>query len=179
MGLISRVSSRTYSSFKPETTELFKWWNESGSQATFENVGGGGAGAGAGMGGPVNLKTLEFCNTLGTGEKADYVDVRIWTSFFNKRGNCFYNSDPETRKKVTENDGMWTTNDGKAVEKPEPRLLLHSIKIADNTDEVWANAFHDEGEILLGTTAEEVVSAIERNDVDPIFTKATFREWLV
>jgi replication factor A1 len=173
-----RIRDQMDEQAKPETLALFSWWNSGGSSQKFE-----GAARSAGGSGQQNfatIKTLKECFELGTGEQADYVDCRIWTTFFNKKENCWYRADPETKKKAIENgDGTWSTVDGKSMDKAAYRMILQSMKISDTTDECWANAFHDEGELLLMKSIEEVVQAQEDGKTDELFANATFKEWLV
>merc|ERR1712173_103470 len=163
---------------REETTDLFSWWNAGGSSQKFES-----AIPQAGGGDRQNfatIKTLKECFELGTGEQADYADCRIWTTFFNKKENCWYRADPDTNKKAIENgDGTWSTVEGKSLERASYRMLLNSIKISDVCDEQWASTFHDQGEILLGKTIEEIVQAQEDGKTDETFAAATFKEWLV
>lgn len=164
---------------RQETVGLFNWWNSGGSSQKFE----GQVAAGGGDSKAQNfatIRTLNECFELGTGEQADYCDVRIWTTFFNKKENCWYRADPDTNKKAIENgDGSFSTVDGKQLDRASYRMLLSSIKISDTVAETWANCFHEQGEILLGRSIEEIVQAQEDGRTDETFASATFKEWLV
>jgi len=164
----------------PETTALFQWWEKEGQNQTFTGVGGGSGGAGGKhQVSWADVKSVPHVQTLGNGDAADYADVRCWISFFARRDSCYYKADPETRKKVMENgEGGWQTVDGKQVENAENRLLLNGIKLTDTEDELWASAFHDECQALLGCEADDVVAALERGESDSIFNKALFKEFI-
>jgi len=92
-----------------------------------------------------------------------------------KKENTFYVADPETNKKLNEVDGQWTRADGTVCNEPKVRLLVNSIKVADQSGEEWVTAFNDQAEILLNCKGDEMKELLDtqgQEAVDEIFMKA-------
>jgi len=166
-----------------KTQNLLNWSkNTDISSVKFESLAQGVGGAGSGGAGFMNLKPLSTVDTMNLDNGQQFLDILATVVLYNKKENCYYMADPETNKKLNEQDGQWHRADGTHCENPTCRLLVNSIKIADQTGEVWTNAFNDQAEILLNCKGHELMEMQQtqgQEAVDDIFLKAQNQQFFM
>ncbi|KDQ14551.1 hypothetical protein BOTBODRAFT_32688 [Botryobasidium botryosum FD-172 SS1] len=146
----------------PEAHELRGWYDNGGSNSSFQAQSSGGiATTGAtGVFNRAELKTLAFVkeSNLGTGDRPDFFSTRA-SIIFVKPENIMYPAcaSADCSKKVTQLDeNNWRCEKcDKSCETPEWRYLL-SFSVADHTSQAWLQAFNEVGVIIMGISAPEL-----------------------
>lgn len=159
-----------------KTTSLLNWAkNTDLSTLTIESLtqtrDGGSGGGSKGM----NLKDLSTVETMNLESGPQFIDILATVVLYNRKENTFYVADPETNKKLNEVDGQWTRADGTVCNEPKVRLLVNSIKVADQSGEEWVTAFNDQAEVLLNCKGDELKELLDtqgQEAVDEVFMKA-------
>ena len=161
------------------------WYNSNKDTLQATPISSGGASAGA-----YDLRPRKPMNSIetenmGHNEKPDFITARATVVFIRHDGdrNPWYDSCPETKKKVMEqSDGNWFCE---ATNKYMPqcvRRYVMSMQIADNTASQWVSAFDNEGQAILGKSADELNESKCSGDDDgyeQVFNDATWERYLV
>lgn len=145
----------------PEATRLQKWYNDKGLHSQFNSYSGmvGTNGEGITKRSKITLQEAKD-EKLGMGDKPDYFEVR-GTIVFAKTENFAYPGCPECKKKVTlESNGWRCEKCQKAYATPDYRYILTS-SVEDATSQIYCNMFDDQGNMLLGASANELMAIKE------------------
>ena len=147
----------------PEAYSLKDWFNQKITQGPLHttplSMDSAGRGAG-GMGGGTARKPLNAVETehLGHGAKPDYFTSRAWVLFI-RESNLYYQScaaEGCQKKVVASPDGMFECEKcGHRDSRCDYRYIV-SAQVCDHTGSQWVTCFNNEGEVLLGVTANEI-----------------------
>ncbi|KAL4509227.1 hypothetical protein ABPG72_018158 [Tetrahymena utriculariae] len=86
-------------------------------------------------------------------------DMKIWKEIrgqimYIKDTPLYYNACCDCKKKIQRNNEVWTcTHCKKDFNEPESRFIL-SLNISDSTDTIWASAFDEVGQKILGVKGD-------------------------
>ncbi|KAJ3036022.1 Replication factor A protein 1 [Rhizophlyctis rosea] len=173
----------------PESHQLRGWFDNTGMNMQFNSYNNGGVGGSAGgaQGGAGRRDPMKYVSQikdegLGMSEKPDYITIRA-TVVYIKTENCWYTACPNCNKKVTDTGNAWRCEKcDQSYEQPAYRYMM-SINISDHTGQTWVTAFNDQGEQLLGKTADEMVrirdSSGDSKEYERVFQDALFKSFLV
>ncbi|XP_039272067.2 replication protein A 70 kDa DNA-binding subunit-like [Styela clava] len=181
---ISTISSTTMMKNPdiPEAFELKQWFESGGCNQETTSVtttGGGGAYT-------TNWKTLEDIKeeNMGMGDKPDYVTCKCIVTYC-KKENVLYKACATERcnKKVIDlqNGSFRCEKCNKESPDFKYRMILN-MNISDETDNIWVTCFQEQGEIILGSKADEIGALMEENEAQfeellkkPNFTSYFFK----
>lgn len=110
------------------------------------------------------LETVHLEN-LGYSDEPDYFSVKAMVAVISQNGTLYYPSCPDCRKKLVQlpdNTNWRCENCSKVFEKPFYRYVL-SVCLNDETDQIWASAFEESGNIIVGVTANELAELDEKD----------------
>jgi len=172
-----------------ETRALRSWFDQNGGSTSFQSMssGGGGGGRKDSYEDRFWVDRLKNYNVggrgIGTREKPDYASVKASFTFLRQDGTLMYPSDPETKKKVTqEPDGSWyCPSTDKRIDECQWRFILPGT-MADHSGSQWVTLFDDQAKELLGCTAKEVKDLQDSSktaDFEAVFRRAQFSEWVL
>ncbi|XP_015606859.1 replication protein A 70 kDa DNA-binding subunit [Cephus cinctus] len=157
----------------PEAHKLRGWYNTTGKMQETKSLskvlGGGGSNS---FNGPILCFKEAVDLGLGRNDSADYYVVKATVNMV-RAENSLYKACPteDCKKKVVDQ-----SNDMYRCEKCDrdyPNFkyrLLASANLVDWSGNVWATAFSEEGEKLLGVTAQEL-GELKENDSDAFLEK--------
>ncbi|KAF5098687.1 hypothetical protein D0Z00_001940 [Geotrichum galactomycetum] len=111
----------------------------------------------------ITLETVLLEN-LGHSDEPDYFSVKAMAAVISQNGTLYYPSCPDCRKKLVQMpDTNWRCERcNKMFEKPFYRYVL-SVCLNDETEQIWASAFEDSGNMIVGVTANELAELNETN----------------
>jgi replication factor A1 len=112
----------------------------------------------------ITLETVLLEN-LGHSDEPDYFSVKAMAAVISQNGTLYYPSCPDCRKKLVQmpdSTGWSCENCNKVFEKPFYRYVL-SVCLNDETDQIWASAFEESGNLIVGATANELAELDERD----------------
>jgi len=172
----------------PEVFELKGWYEEEGSKASFNSLtqararGGGDAGAG-------DVKTFGEvkADRLGTGsERGDYYSAMATIVMIRKERALYQACTNPTADGKTCNKKVQDMHNGNfrcercniENEKFAWRLIL-SFNCCDSTDNNWAQAFQEEGEKILGMSAQELgdLQTDNPDEFNKVLQRASFQKF--
>ena len=173
----------------PETRDLRLWFDQIGGNTSFQSMssGGGGGGRKDTYGDRFWIDRLKNYNAggrgIGTREKPDYASVKASFTFLRQDGTLMYPSDPDTKKKVTqEPDGSWyCPSTDKRMDECQWRFILPGT-MADHSGSQWVTLFDDQAKVLLGRSAKEVKELQDGSktaEFEAVFRRAQFSEWVL
>ncbi|KAJ2030982.1 Replication factor A protein 1 [Coemansia sp. S610] len=184
------VGSMTVNPDIPEAHALRGWYDAEGRHMSFQSYRGAGAGgsAGGGMGTGENfdaqLKTMAqvSAENIGSGDTAEFFNLKGTIAFI-RSNNLAYPSCPgeNCNKKVTEDlsSGQWRCEKcERSWPAPDYRYIF-SINVSDDTGQTWLQCFNEVGELVLGTTANEMIELQRVNEAafGQKIADATFKEY--
>jgi replication factor A1 len=169
----------------PDITEahaLRGWYDQEGSHIATQSLSAAGR---VGGGGPAPFKLAAEANEVTTldVEKGDYFMSKV-TLMAIKRDNAIYKacSTDKCNKKVLDlGNGMYRCE---KCQKEAPtfkyRLMLQ-CNFADFTDNFWATAFQESGEVILGSTGEKLGDMFDNRseEFDGVIKEALFQQYIV
>jgi len=161
--------------FAPEMSDV-QGWHASGGSNNVKGLStsGGGTGAKDSIERRKRLVDIDDENIGEDAEKANFINVKAYVTFVKTDGNWCYPADPETRKKLTEDqsagtNGMWRNEGtGAEYEKPDWSYCVN-MKIEDYTGVKYAMAFNKDTQAKAfynGVTANELKKMEEDADGD-------------
>ncbi len=171
-----------------EAHRLRGWYDAQGRTDAFESHANlQGAGVGAAGGQRNDYKTISQIKEeqLGMGEEADFFSVRASIMFIKQESFAYPACTTEKcNKKVIEaNPGEWHCERCNITHpKPEYRYVL-SINVSDHTGQIWLSAFNETGVLIMGKSADELMSLKEDDDssdskkLGEVFQEASHRIW--
>ncbi|KAG1099541.1 hypothetical protein G6F42_017808 [Rhizopus arrhizus] len=163
----------------PEATRLQQWYTEKGASSQFNSYSGmvGVSGEGITKRSKISLQEAKDEN-LGKGDKADYFEFR-GTVVFIKTENFAYPGCPECKKKITlESNGWRCEKCQKTYASPDYRYIL-TLSVEDATSQIYMNVFDDQGNTLMGMSANEL-TALRETDATAsqvAFNKSLFQSY--
>ncbi|KAF9261402.1 replication factor-A protein 1 [Marasmius fiardii PR-910] len=151
----------------PEAFALRGWYDNQGSEQSFQSHTNAGSGNRTGGGFNRNAaiplsEVKEF--VLGESEKPQFFSSRA-TVMHIRTDNIAYPacSTPQCNKKVVQNGDSWGCEKcQKSYDEPQWRFII-AMAVSDWTGQEWFQGFNDVGEMIFGKTGNEVV-AIREND---------------
>jgi replication factor A1 len=171
----------------PEAMELFTWRQNGGGESgmgSLSSAGGGGVDRDVPIQDRVPLSAIKE-NTLGLGEKPDYVTFKgVITHIFRER-EPWYTACPtkDCNKKVVEVfNGQWSCEKCNAEFPNCTRRYMLYASISDHTSDTGFTLFNDTAEQLLGHTADEVYEMKQSGNeagYEKVFNDALFTQVLV
>jgi len=169
----------------PQTHELRGWYDSEGSTAETKSLTQ--AGGQAGNYG-ANEKSFGECKKENFGmnsDKPEYYSNTAWITLMMKdkalyQGCPNLNDGKTCNKKVQDQgDGTYRCEKCGTSAASFNWRLITKMAVADATDNQWVNCFQEQGEALLGTSAEELGNMFlnDRDAYDKVFTNATFQRF--
>ncbi|XP_076823826.1 replication protein A 70 kDa DNA-binding subunit-like [Clavelina lepadiformis] len=157
---LSTVSTTTLS-ISPEITEAYElknWYATGGSTQATQNLTTTGTGGGGSS--SANWKTLADIKfeSLGTSDKPDYITTKV-TVLYCKKENALYQACPNAqcnKKVVDEGNGQFRCEKCNTQSSSFKYRMILNMHLADEYDSTWVTCFQEQGEMLLGVTAEEI-----------------------
>ncbi|KAK4053129.1 Replication factor A protein 1 [Microbotryomycetes sp. JL201] len=143
-----------------EAHMLRGWYDTEGHTMAFQSFNGAMTGGGSTSFKKDEFKTLQevIDLQLGMGDKPDYFATRATIAFV-KPDNLSYPACPTekcNKKMVLTDDNDWRCERcDKTFPAPDYRYIL-SMTVSDFTGQIWLNGFNEQGEQLLGKTANEM-----------------------
>ncbi|KAJ8088096.1 60S acidic ribosomal protein P1 [Marasmius tenuissimus] len=155
----------------PETFELRGWYDNQGSNATFEShANAPGAMSGGGGKGFQRNEAIDMAHvrelTVGEHENNGRFFSCQGTVMHIKGDNIAYPacSSPNCNKKVVEDGGKWRCEKcQKSYDAPQWRFIM-SLAVADHSSQDWFQGFNDVGEAVFGMTGNDVVALKEGDE---------------
>ncbi|BFZ57974.1 Replication factor A protein 1 [Savitreella phatthalungensis] len=172
----------------PQAFALRGWYNQEGgsSIAAFQtHANMGAASVGAAAGGRVQERRTfgdVIASNLGSSDKADFFTARATIAYI-KQDNFCYPACPSQgcNKKVTEADqGDWRCEKcDKSYPAPEYRYIM-TVSALDHTDQVWLQLFDDQGKVIMGQSAGDLVKLKDEDEAafTEAFAAATSRPYI-
>ncbi|KAJ1488622.1 hypothetical protein T484DRAFT_3606136 [Baffinella frigidus] len=168
----------------PEAKAMREWYDSragGGAAASFQAVGGG-VGGGAG-GGPAPRKMISDIESEGLGfkEKPDYFSLRCTVVYVNTEKTWQYPSNPENKRKVTEEGGAWRDEKtGQIMDKCERRFIF-SASFADLTGPKFLTVFDDDAKKIFGMNADSMYDLSLQDDTkfQQTFKSVLFKEMIL
>jgi replication factor A1 len=166
----------------PEAAALREWYDSKGGAPALTSVGGG-AGAGAGGAGPAPRKYMSDIESeaLGMKEKPDYFSVRATLMYVNHEKTWQYPSNPENKRKVTEEGGAWRDEKtGQIIDKCERRYIV-PVSFTDLTGRHFLTVFDDDAKKIFGQTADDLFELQQQDEAafQQVFKDAFFKEYVL
>jgi len=169
----------------PQSHELRGWYDSEGSTAVTNSLtqAGGQAGNYA-----ANEKSFGECKKENFGmnsDKPEYYSNTAWITLIPK-DKAMYQGCPNLNDGKTCNKKVQDQSDGTyRCEKCGTNAasfnwrLIMKMAVADATDNQWANCFQEQGEAILGISADELGNmwANDRDGYDRFFSNATFKRF--
>eukprot|EP00775_Hariotina_reticulata_P004646 gene4646-4898_t len=163
------------------------WWEDEGSSASITPLGQATAGGAAGGAAAGRSNKLQFLSDVvgdadlsSTDSKPTYHDALVYVTQVKEDQTMYYLANPDGGKKVEERDGRyWCEGEGRFVDAAERRYVL-SVRVADASQEVWVNMFNDQGQQLLGQSADELAGVRESEGEEAfsrVVKRCKFSEW--
>jgi len=176
----------------PETEDIRRWWKSQGSRSAPVKSLSSSGGAGGKMDGFNDRKTIADIKNehMGQGDtKGDYLTFKAHFTFLkkDKEGGAWYTACPNTEEPCRNRckinmvtDGSYLCDRCNGSFQHCSRKWIFSGTVADGMASTWVSIFDEQGQQLLGTTADEMHKNFETNQeqYDATFTKAVFGEWL-
>ncbi|KAK4519047.1 uncharacterized protein ATC70_009275 [Mucor velutinosus] len=147
----------------PEAKRLQQWYTDKGVSSQFNSYSStvGASGEGITKRSKITLQEAKD-EKLGTGDKPDYFETR-GTIVFAKSESFAYPGCPECKKKITlETNGWRCEKCQKTYATPDYRYIL-TASVEDATSQIYCNLFDDQGNLLLGMSANELTAIKEAN----------------
>ncbi|XP_069936741.1 replication protein A 70 kDa DNA-binding subunit isoform X1 [Cherax quadricarinatus] len=182
---LSLLSSSSFQ-INPDIREAHKlkgWFDNGGNSANTINLSNQRGGGSGGMGSNFKMILEAKMEKLGCGDQADYFTTKA-TVVMIKKENALYSACPAdscNKKVIDMNNGLYRCEKCcREFDTFNWRLLLQA-NVADYTDNLWATAFQDQAEMMLGVTAAELGSTRENNieAFQNIITAATFQSYML
>uniref|UniRef100_A0A2P2I042 Replication protein A subunit n=1 Tax=Hirondellea gigas TaxID=1518452 RepID=A0A2P2I042_9CRUS len=166
-----------------EAHQLKGWWESTGCNSSdvislSNNRGGSSGGMG---GGPLKTFAEAKREGLGSRDQPDFYSCKAIVTLV-KKENLLYRActSEGCNKKVTDmNNGMYRCEKcNKEIDSFSWRLMI-SCNLADFTESLWVTMFQDVGEIVLGSTAQEMGAMKEENPdmFLAVVSAASFKEY--
>ena len=179
---LSLLSSGTIN-VNPDVNEahiLKGWYDAQGRHDQFTSHAAAGMAVGEG-GRQDQTKTIGAVKdeNLGMGEKPDYFNVKA-TIIYIKHDNPAYPSclTPDCKKKVIQLEEGWRCEScGKNHPKPKYRYIM-SINVADHTGQMYLSCFDEQGETIMGMSADQLMELKENGDDKDIYQEATGQQMM-
>eukprot|EP00878_Enallax_costatus_P039208 GHUV01044768.1.p1 GENE.GHUV01044768.1~~GHUV01044768.1.p1 ORF type:complete len:587 (+),score=180.53 GHUV01044768.1:1086-2846(+) len=165
---------------------LRQWWESEGRDATLTPLGQATGGIGGASGAGPRQNKLQFLqevvaedNLPSPDAKPTYHDVIVNVMQIKEDQTMYYLANPDNGKKVEPRDGRyWCEADSRFVDVAGNRYVL-TARVADATRECYVNMFNEQGNQLMGSTADELAAL--RNSDEAEFNKkvkaAKWTEW--
>lgn len=168
----------------PETKAVIEWVRTGVDKNSFRNKSDSVTSQGNKATSFNDRKSLHFIDALEevAEEKGEYFTVKGTISVIRKN-TISYPACPEesSNKKVVEQpDGSYYCEaTGKSYQDCQHRYILN-MEIADHTGSLWVTAFNDDGEKIIGHTANSLNDIRNTNEelFESILLQATFEEWM-
>jgi len=182
-------TSITMNPMIPEGQQLRSWWDSYGSSAQATSLSGPGGGGGRSFTDKIqNRYTVAqlSLNNLGYNEKPDYAEIKATLSYMKHSPQPWYNSCPleDCKKKVTQGfDNTWHCEKcNKSYPKCMNRYVM-STRFLDHTGQDWFSVFNEQGNELVGKTADELdsIKNEQGNEVlyEDAFARANFQQCIL
>lgn len=166
-----------------EAHRLKGWYDAQGRSDTFTSHASMSDASASGGGKLDQYKTIAQIREeqLGMSENADYFSLKA-TIIYIKQDNVSYPACPSEgcAKKVTELDpGQWRCERcDKTFPKPNYRYIM-LINVSDHTGQLWLNCFDEAGRLIMGKSADELVSieSENKNEATELYQEANCQTW--
>lgn len=146
----------------PESYLMQGWYMSNGKNQQFQEQ------VKASVKEEVNRISIETAlrENLGFSDQPDYFSIKAMVAVISQNGAAYYPSCPDCRKKLVENSDKqgWICEKckGKVFSEPIYRYVL-SVCLNDETDQIWASAFEESGNLIVGATANELAELDKEN----------------
>jgi replication factor A1 len=167
----------------PDITEghiLRAWYDLDGRTGKFETHANMAA---AGIAGGRSDRTVTILQVrddgLGMSETPDYFTLTATISYAKNENFCYpacQNAD--CNKKVTDmGDGTWRCEKCQVNHnQPEYRYIM-SLNVIDHTGQLWLNCFDEVGQMIMGMSANELMTRKENGTHTKVFENVIFRTY--
>ncbi|RKP01252.1 hypothetical protein CXG81DRAFT_4887, partial [Caulochytrium protostelioides] len=154
-----------------EAHRLKGWWSAEGSRQTFASFSSGEMGlGGSGMtrderdAASFRFLAEAKAENLGGNEKPDYFGARATVTYIRQENFAYPACSSEgCQKKVIDNGDGWRCEKcNKLFDAPNWRFIF-ALNISDATGQIWAQVFNDQAELLLGTSANDLMALRDRD----------------
>lgn len=151
----------------PEKDALKSWYESEGSSATLTAAGAGLARGALGTHSVYeNRMTLKsIAPTMGD-DKPVFFNSRVLVSHIRPDQAMYYQACEKCSRKVVDSQGsgqFWCEGCGQNFDSCKKRYIV-SFRVIDSTGEVLVSSFNDQGEAILGMTADELSDLKEEDD---------------
>ena len=180
----------------PEAMKMRMWFDQGGSDQTFNSLSGQGGGSGGG--GSSNTLCLGKIKSIGdelvnAGEGVAYLNTICTIKFIKVNGDhglCYpacplQNGERVCQKKLRRDDhsGVWTCerHSGETIESADWRYMF-SMQLADHSGEQWMSVFGDKGDTIFGLSANEMKEFYDTKEAEAFEARvdqAMFRKYSV
>ena len=177
----------------PQVAALQAWWDQGGaSQVKVLSKASGGSGSQPTFAERKPIAAIKAEN-MGLAERGDWLSFKGTLAFLkkDKEGGAWYTACPnaaepcKTRVKIgPTSDGQYYCERCQGTYSSCVRRWIFSAVVEDETASTWVSFFNEQGEALLGTTADDLYEKAFANDnqdvdaYDSTFAKAAFTEWV-
>ncbi|OEU12326.1 replication factor-a protein [Fragilariopsis cylindrus CCMP1102] len=176
----------------PETEDIRRWWKSQGSRSAPVKSLSSSGGAGGKMDSFNDRKTIADIKNQHLGqnnEKGDYLTFKAHFTFLkkDKEGGAWYTACPNkedpcrNRCKINQStDGSYACDRCHGNFPTCDRKWIFSGTVADGMASTWVSVFDEQGQQLLGTTANAMFEQYESNqdEYDATFARGAFTEWV-
>ena len=169
-----------------EAHRLKGWWDAQGNAEnfnTFANLQPSALGQASGRGDPFKTVSQVKEEQLGMNEeKPDYFSMKASIMYI-KQDNVAYPaclSEGCNKKVVEVEPGQWRCERcDKTHDRPEYRYVMQ-VNVSDHTGQLWLSCFDDVGRLIMGMTADQLMSIKEDNEnkFSELFQDANCKTWI-
>ncbi|KAL5723252.1 hypothetical protein ACHQM5_006670 [Ranunculus cassubicifolius] len=166
----------------PESKKLKSWYESEGKGATMEHVGLGLASNSPSYGqrsmytDRVHVSDITSNPSLGDGKPVFHC-LKACINFIKPDQPMWYRACKSCSKKVTDSEGNYCAN---CQKESESRLrYAMSVRVMDNTGEVWITLFNEQAEKILGCSADELDIMKQNEGTDTSFVEVLAKAMFV
>jgi len=119
--------------------------------------------------------------SLGYGEKPDWISVKGSLTFVKHDNPPWYKACPKTNKKcIDQGNGTFFSEAINEEVIPVNRYVM-STTLADHTGSSWATCFNDQGQMLMGQSADEMEQIMndDPSKYEAMYAGVTFGQFMI